>query len=361
MPAITGQRIVVEIAQAIQRPTGQHAIVQRLLQHIGITGRAIQLQHTPLPQHVGHRSARLGIGRAVGQLIITAKCLAAGPRPHTAAQVHLPRGHLPPLPLQGSPQGRLARFRQQVGGSHVQVQGAHRMPGRGRQLAERQMILVVNPATNQPPAAQIQETLRLRQISAVTGDAIQRHQRQLNLLMPWHSRLPGRAKTVADMVRQADGHPQEVVPAGGPVMGHRRFNQVASTVQLMLVSQVLPALACPLKHEIAVDVAIRLLRRRNRRDHAISHLRQGHVGRLGRQPGHRLQPLVHIRVIVVAPLERLVQPAGRAVQVLHPAGRFALGILRRQTHRTQQRPPRPPKCILKRDRRQRHRPELAAR
>ena len=82
------QRVVVEEALAIQRYAAERTIKEAALHHIGVVAIGIELQHAMTPKHHRNRSAGLGIGSLVRQVVGVGKAFVAGGRTNPTGQIH---------------------------------------------------------------------------------------------------------------------------------------------------------------------------------------------------------------------------------------------------------------------------------
>ena len=177
------------------------------------------------------------------------------------------------------------------------------MSGDAAHLANRHLVLIVDrlPGTlvafrSVAMAALLQQPVGKVQIFRLAGHLIELYQGQLDLFMPWHPMPFARTEHAHYVIRHADGHIQQFPFARGLVVSHGRFRHVPRAIHLMLI-HVGPTLVQTGQRVERVDIAIRLLGRRELIDPLIRLFLQGRVRMVYQGIGHAFQSLIHIRII----------------------------------------------------------------
>ena len=128
MVAAAFQRVLVEIMRAVARQAAQSAVIKGELHDVGITAVAIEVEHPLRPEDEGDRSAGLGIGRGVRQVVVRREAFVRGGRPEPRRHVHALRRHIRPEPLACGLQRPVSRLGSEIGHRRIEVHCAHGMP-----------------------------------------------------------------------------------------------------------------------------------------------------------------------------------------------------------------------------------------
>ena len=113
--AVAGQRVHVEVPVAAQRDAGQHGVVERPLDEVGVARLPRGQQHAPAPHDAGDRATRLAVGQVVRQVVGLPERLGEVAGADPAGDVELAADHVVPLPGQRLQECRLARLEIKVG------------------------------------------------------------------------------------------------------------------------------------------------------------------------------------------------------------------------------------------------------
>jgi len=142
-----------------------------------------------------------------------------------------------------------------------------------------------------------EEEARQVEIPRVAGDAPELDQGQLDFRVARVARPFGRrAENRVNVVRKPGGDIQEGGSAGGLVVRDGRFEQVPGAIEFVPVAQVRPSPAGVLDDEMAVEVAVGLLRGGEQADDVLQLPFERGVGVGGERVGHRFQRFVEVRV-----------------------------------------------------------------
>ena len=209
------------------------------------------------------------------------------------------------------------------------------------------------------PAAVLDEEAGQLEVALVAGGAPELDQGQLDLRVPRIAQAFGRrAKDRINIVRIPGGDVQEGGLAGGLVMRDGGLEHVAGAVKFVAIAQVGPALAGFLDGVVAVEVAVRLLRRGQQADDVVQLLLQRGIGVGGERVGRGFERLVEVRVHEHRPAEAVGGAAGGQPHVLQVARFLELLQAEGDAGDAVGLAPRRPEGILDGDIRERHGPEL---
>ena len=139
MRTARGQRVLIEEAQAIQRDTAQHAVVERALKHICVAPVPRKLQQALIPKHHANCSAGLRICSLVRQVVRVCKALIAGCRPDAAGDIHALVHNTVPQALTGGQQACISVRVGHICHGGIEIHGTHGVPGHHSLLAHRQV------------------------------------------------------------------------------------------------------------------------------------------------------------------------------------------------------------------------------
>ena len=134
------------------------------------------------------------------------------------------------------------------------------------------------------------------EVALLAGRLPELDQRQLDLRDVRNSPCACRAEDRVDVVGQLGRDGEEVLLARGPVVRHGRLDHVPGAVELVVVAEVGPPPARLLDGVIAVEIAIRELRRGELGDDLVEPLRQHRIGVRGERVRGRLERLVDVGV-----------------------------------------------------------------
>ena len=340
------QGVDVEEALAVQGHARQHRVVQGLLHHVSIAAVGAHLQHPPGEEHQADGRAGLGVGSIVGQIVGEGEGLPVHGGTHAAGDVALLLHGALPQPLAGRLQAFVPGEPRHVRHAGIQVHGPHRMALGLLLLPHRLIRLIIGVLLRllllgfftpghtagvvlpgevmRQGAPGVNEIPGQLPVLLAAGDLAQAEQRHFGDLMAGIAVALAllRAEAVRHAVGVAAGHLQQLILAGGLVVGHRRLRQMAQAVQLMVILQVGKGLVHPVKDVVGVQVAVGHLGLGNHIYSLVHHLLQLFVRMLGQGIGHRLDPLVEVRILeykavkavrirLLALLRQNLKPPGR--------------------------------------------------
>ena len=197
----------------------------------------MQQKHPVIPHDLGDCRTRFAIGRFIWQFVIVSKHLAVVARPHTACNIHFPRNHVGPQPVDRFDIRPVTRQGGHVGHGAVHVARAHRVPDGLRLLCHGRVILAFGGilAEHAPifAAAFVQKELCERQKLSFARCAKQLHQPELNLLVARNIPNAVHAESRRNQVGVSQCHVEKRALARGLKMRHRGFVHVPHIVQLV--------------------------------------------------------------------------------------------------------------------------------
>ena len=282
------QGIDVEELRAVLGHAREHAIVERALQHVGITRVAVEQGQPMRPLRKRDGGAGLLVGGEVRQVVIHGESLVVRARADAAGEVFVALRGVAPDPIEHSQQPLVTGPGRNLRGARHQVSRADGMALDGLVIVDRHIVLPVGAVIlvqgglvlgrKELPAAVFDEEPREVEIAGVAGRAREFDQGQFDFRMARVAQPLGRrTKDRVNAVREAGGDVQEVCLARGLVMGRGGLKHVARTVKFVPVAQVRPAFVRLLDGEVAVQVAVRLLCRRKQGDDVVHPLVQRRI------------------------------------------------------------------------------------
>ena len=218
------------------------------------------------------------------------------------------------------------------------------MADRARLIDKRLLVLLVGPLVvhREVPgrivlhvrvrlAALVDEELRGVEIPAIAGDAEHLHQPDFDHLVPGNGVASGRAERRRDEVGVLDRDVEKRLLAGGLVVRHRGFIEVAGVVELVAAVLVHPALRSDagggvlrIDRARGEEIAVGLLRSGDQRDQVVDLLVERRI-RLRLQRQRRgLDDLVDVGVVEAAPGIRARHLPRRLAEVVDAPGRLVL-------------------------------------
>ena len=222
------------------------------------------------------------------------------PAADAAGEVRAGRDHVPPSPVHGVEQVRVAGLGGDVDGTRIEVQLPDDVARDVGRLAHGQVILPVRrsePAgAQQPMTASIDVQPRELEVACLAGRTVELDQGHLDLRVAVDPRRPVRPEGRVDRIGGPARDRQEPVIAQRPVPGDPGLDQVADAVQLVAELEVLVLAARREDLDERVQVPVLALGRRDRVDRLVGHRRDTRIPGPAELPGDPLEPLVHVRV-----------------------------------------------------------------
>ncbi len=287
----------------------------------------------PLRQRDG--GAGFLIRGKVGQVVVHGEALIVRAGADAPGEVLIALGGVAPNPVEHRQQALVARLRRHVRGARHQVGRPHGMPLDVLVIPDRHIVLKVGTVVlverdvvfggEESPAPGLDKEPCQVEVACVASGAPQLHQGQFDLRMPGVARPLGRRpKHGVNIVREAGGDVQEVGLAGGLVMRHSRLKHVAGAIKLVPVAKVGPAFSGLLDREIAVEVAVGLLRRGEQTDDIVQLLFERRIGVGGNRVGGGLEGFIEVRIHENRPAKAVCRAAARQPDVLDIASLLQL-------------------------------------
>ena len=325
--AVAGQGVHVEVLFAGQRHAGEHRVVERALDEVGVARVSRRQQHAPAPHDAGDPSARLAVRQVAGQLVGQAERLGEVPGADAAGDVELALDHVLPLSCQCLQQQGLTRLEVEISGTRGEVERADSVPLDCGRLTHRHTVLerggaVVAVLPDPAAPSLVQEECRQIEMTPLAGLAVQLDQRHLDLRVAVGRGAPAWPEHGVDTVDEAPGDGEQPIVAGGAPIGDGCLDQMPGAVELVAVGEVRPASARLGDRVVGVEVAVVPLGRGHQLDQRLAARTQLVARRAGDLERGRLQPLVDIGVHEHTPTEPARLAPGGDAEIVEVPGRL---------------------------------------
>ena len=323
------KRVLVEVRLAVQGHAGQDAVVECRLHGLGEPRLPSFDQEAPRPHESANRRARLGICRVIRKFVVLAERLALPPCPEATGHIRLALKRTRPKRVRRHAKSLVTGLHRDVRKGASEVRETNRMADGFGLFPDREVILMVGRSSHNRwlLATHLQQEHRFVEITAVAGLPEELDHREFDFLVAVGASSRSRTERRADVVGQPDADIQQGSPSSGSMVRDGSLDQVAGAIHLVLVGEISPTVRRKVEHEIRVEVAIGLLGTRNGRDHRFQPVLKFGVGMGRKRKRCRLYPFVHIRIIVVAPVELPADGASRPMKVCDAAGGHQLVML----------------------------------
>ncbi len=286
--AVAGQRVVVEVASAVERCTADDRVVEGDLRHVDVPRVRFGVRHPGREHHQADGGTGLAVPVIAGQVVVPAEALVARIAADGPRDVHPALGHADPQAPAGVAQGPVLVLHRQVGHRREQVHGPYGVSDGIRLVDDRPVALVVLAVTGEGGRASrcggaevagrpTAQRLRLEvegllspvpdeaggqvQVTPLAGRPVQLDEGELDLRVS--AVAPGVGTVVReDLVDQVGvplDDPQQRGLAGRDGVRDGGFDQMAQTVELVRVAEVGEAAGRIDDGEVGVEIAVRLL------------------------------------------------------------------------------------------------------
>ena len=323
---------------------------------------------------LGQRDGGAGflVGGEVRQVVVHGEPLVTGAGADAAGEIFIALGGVAPDAAKHPEQTLVAGLRGHVGDTGHQVSRADGVALDVLVVVDGHIVLEVGAVIlvqgrvmlggEELPAAVLDEEAGEIEVALIAGSAPELDQGQLDLRVPGIAQAFGRrAKDRINVVGVASGDVEEVGLAGGLVMRDGGLEHVPGAIEFVAVAEVGPALARFLDGVVAVEVAVRLLRRRHDGDDVVQLLLQRRVGMGGKGIGRCFERFVEVGVHEDRPAEALGGAAGGEAHVLDVPRVLELLQAEGDAGEAVGLAPRRPEAILDGDILEGHGPELEQR
>ena len=135
------------------------------------------------------------------------------------------------------------------------------------------------------------------QIPLLSGQMVQLHEADLDLLMPVISEFPLRSQCRLDAYSQLPGSIQYLLISDSLIISRSCLHKMTGAVKLMTVDQTSELPIRFLNGKISSQISIRLLRLCYEIHYAVRHLFQGFIRLFHERVGNSFQPFVDITVL----------------------------------------------------------------
>ena len=305
--AVTFERVGVEERLAVERDARQQPVVKRPLHHVNVAGVLVQQEQPVVPVVVADGRASLVVSRHVRQVVVSAEAFDVADRADAARDVELLVDDVAPDSVNRVNVRIITRQRRDVGHAGIHVRRAHRMAdGFGLVSDFGVRLVVLAPAALRAVrAARVEQELRQAKVTRVAALAVELRQRHLGDLVAGPNALLAGAERAVEQVCALDRDVEQRALAGGLIVSHGGFREVADLVQFVAVLALqFPApRARPRVRLFGVDrarrveVAVTLLRRGDLRDQAVNVSFELGVRLHAERVGRALDDLVDVRVV----------------------------------------------------------------
>ena len=336
------ERVDVEIGASIEREAGQDVVVERALHHVRIFAPPLEFQQAPRAKHHADRRAGLGIGPVRRQVEGLAEFFPVGFGSDSARDIQMPLLDRGPEPATLRGERFVRPLARKVDHRREEIHHAHRVADRFVQLAHRlrslqrgESVMVHvprQPAVFAPPfrfrleivrrsAALPEEVGGEVAITLLSRGARQLQQRQLDLLVAAVTLHPvrPRAEGAIDQVREPANDLEQPALAGRLEVGDARLDEMTGHVEFVAIPKIRPAVLRLDEREVGVEVAVRLLRLRDRRDQPVEFGVERRIGVRAQPVARRLDPLREVGILPEKAVEPPFLLARRHLEIMHAA------------------------------------------